>query len=440
MRIVLLLTILLLLPGLPTRAEEESGKKPDPTKTIEKLAAEKRDALILVHTHGQDDEERSQIGCFVDAEGRAVVRAVEFSNPKTPGFYRINGARLKAPELLAIDTDYQLALVKFPEKPKAWIEAREEGVPLMSEKVGLMPVVGKRTAIVGPASCYFMRILVESINMRLVTVFNLAAGPSMGNPTSFPGCPVIDQNGKLCGLMAYMPLANNWQGYPITPAEAIYKLVENGSSIQEPIPYPLKGELNPFDQGIYHPEYLKAVKLLVAGENLQKAIEHLMAAQEDMPDSRAIKVMHMEVLSTARYDSGTKLEKDDKIIALAKQLDPGPDAHRDEKIFYLGTMGEAHRMIKQPRKAIDFFEKQIALSPDNYHTPHANLSHIYSELRDMDKSIEHMQKSLAIFPTNLGFLEALSYLLGEKGRWKEADKITDQIFIYESLLTPLPSW
>lgn len=90
-----------------------------------------------------------------------------------------------------------------------------------------------------------------------------------------------------------------------------------------------------------------------------------------------------------------------------------------ESWFFLNNLGNAYHDAHETAKAIDSYNRSIALKPD-YELPYVNLAVLYKETGDPDKAITYFQKALAINPTMATAHNDLAMVYLDRGNTKKA--------------------
>lgn len=431
MKLHLLLLLALALTGWSVHAEEA-----DPNELILKIATEKRGAIIYSERSRKDtDNPNTVYGCFIDAEGTAIIGVGVFCRPEKPRFHDMQNEELPAPRLLAIDELNLMAVVKFDHKPETWIEPRKEPLSLMMEPIGILTARGNRPALVGVATARCSANYADSRIQGLRNMLNMAVGAPLGKPVIVVGSPIIDSKGQLCGLFYTQSTQALGRSYVGTPVGELRDLLGRAEKSTEPIAYPLKPDLQPVDPAVKHLGYSKALYASYKNEPAE-ALDHLKSALKDHPDSQLLKIMHFNMVMMGRYGN-LELASDEELLALIKATDPGPDAGKDARALYLFRLANYHRFARQTDEAISLFEKAIELTPEGYWEPHRDLCQIHIDAGNIDKAIDQARKTLIGNPADLPVLKWLAETLAAKRLWDEEAKITEQIYTIERLARPV---
>ena len=432
MRALLFIAIVgagLMAPLGAADGEAEAQKR----KKLMELAAQKQKAVIrswpvkppkgaTVGTFG--------VGCFIDREGTAVMGLGPFLDPLEQGFV-CGDQKLKRPQLLHVDPVYMIAVVKFDHQPEVWLELRKEPLASRKEWAAALTIRGNRPALAGPVWGRWKGEDTSMRQIRLITQMNLLA-PRTTQPILVAfGCPVIDEQGRLCALFGRIPTDPTRRGYYISPSDQWAQSIDKARQNQEPLDYPLSGEQNPRDPAGDSPAYRTAVLAAQRGES-ELALAEIDKGLKRHPNSRLLKRTRMMIIRSG-LNSDQLEDRKQEVLEIAKGLKPASEATVDEWILYWYHLGVGHRLAGDDDQATASLQRAVKLAPKGISFLHYELGVLHDRAGRREEALESWLKATESQPSNLTHLEILTHRLGEAGRWEEEDKFTNDTYEIERL-------
>jgi len=406
-------------------------------KQLLELAAEKKQALIFGHPGKHMKEPgiiHMGIGCFIDADGMAVMSLESFIAPKVHDFY-LGGQELKRPKLLYVDPVNMIAVAKFDHKPTVWIEPRKEAMESRKEWAAMLTYQGELPALTGPIWGRWKSFDPLAREPALKTVIELVTGRPAGEAVVGNGCPVIDDRGRLCGLLASLPSSQLNKSISVSPTDAWIDAIDKAREAKEGIAYPLKGKDNPKDPACTIPGYYASVAAMQRGK-YEVAMAEVEKAIQDHPESILLKRLRLDIIHGAAGSEQLK-ERQKDMLKFAQAMKPGAEATPGERAMYLYYLGKGHRMVGDLNLAAECLQEVGALAGGKFAALDYEFFILHQRAGRRDEAIAALIKAAKAKPTSLIYLEPLTQLLAQAGRWEEEQKFTDDIYEVERLTQPV---
>lgn len=394
--------------------------------TLLKRVAEKNGALIVTENATQGLPTLS-CGCFVDQEGLAVTSLNNFTGKEMPHFVTMGGVKLGIPSIRHVDAARSLAFVKFDHRPEVWAQPREDQVPLKTELVAIVIPNQRPTALVGPVWARLECAGFTGTGLTVHTIASIAAGlPPAPKGYLWSGAPVLDFEGKLCGVMESTGQLGINLRLAASPSDLWFPNFLEAQKAEKAIPFPLPPELNPVDPAVNHPGYAEAINLHNAGQHAQ-AEARLKTALNVHSGSFLLKNLRFDI---------TKHLRPEDLVAMANEMKPASGDNKVTEAFYFSRLGEAKMINDDIPGAALAFRESIRLAPVANPFPRQRYSALLANQQEYKEALRYAQEVVDGEPDNLEALYRLSELLGRNQRWEEEGKISELIYELENLYKP----
>ena len=374
-------------------------------------------------------------GVFVSEGGHVLTAIQPFLGDALPVVKSASdGAATSIDSVVALFPEKDLVLVKLKHHPRRWLE------------------VSNKTMDVGNAVAFLVQdnesprhsgVILAQRSVRRTTKIGfpfervLAIGTRRprqqpdGDTTLPKGSPLVDQGGRLCGVMNTFQVSEGQFLVEAHPLEAVADAISAAIQGDAKVTFPIPDAMNRMNRIVMVPEFSLAVEAHQKSE-FEKALKHVDALLAKYPEDPVVRVLQLDILDAAGRDQ----ERQELLETLSR-------AGSKVKFDPYELLDQRFRMLHEQRQwnqAIAAAHELVKHSPEDFPAPAANLARCYvsrgmeSGNRDDLLSAEKWFKvAMEHGSDNISLLTSYEALLSQLQRWEEADQISARIMELEKI-------
>jgi hypothetical protein len=401
--------------------------KRDAPPELIKMANSKRAAVFYTMQIVGKGAGLAFFGFFISGDGLALCPLEVLCWKEAPRFRAGSHGEvaLKTPVVLAIFEEEGLALVKFAYKPELSLTLSDELAKLGTWVAILAPPMAPES-VTGPILAHRGYTFHSKLRVQRQPKkhYSIAAPSKASFGSSVAqGGPIVDAEGEVVGIYSasvQMPSQTFAMAHPSVGLPArIEEAVKKGSHAKVPIPM----EDQPFDPVIYNKEYMDG-SMAETAMDFVKARKCAKDVVAKFPDSRYAKFWEYMMVGSW----GLEPEIQPKLLEGLKVPEDAPAWERGIYQFFLGSSllaeGKTDEAILALRKSDELYPEGMACG---------TLVTLCQRAGQLKEAELYARKATKFAPDRIDYWDALRKILEAEGKYKEADGLTDRIYLLEHL-------
>ncbi|NWK54992.1 hypothetical protein HW115_05190 [Verrucomicrobiaceae bacterium N1E253] len=406
-----------------------SKKAPD---GLREKTQTKRSALFYIARPTQNGV-AVEVGFFFGEKGLAVCHLRPFCRKEELKFHLADKHKtpLKAPTVVATFPKEELALIKFADKPKGAtsLSISTEATPVGSWIAVLSPEVAS-DLVLGPILSH----RTTAINYEMknpeapAKQFSFATGRGpRQNAALFRGAPLLNLRGEVVALY-HSPLPLPIQTFRLaTPTQGLSDRIAGAVKKGERLDTPLRAEDHGFDPVEFTDEWQELqIPLHKRNIDFAKADQLVRDLVEKFPNSFLVQQKQFTIENMKLRSSSANPTK---FVELAKGLKHLAKDHAAAEAFYLVCLGDALFAAGKIEEATAALKKADKLYPAGGSA--GTLAHMYAKKGNWEQAEYYYRRIILLTPERIAFWDDLQTVLISRGKMKEADEVSDRVFLLE---------
>ncbi len=333
------------------------------TEQTQEILEKNQAGVVYLTVLGDEKETVAEGSGFVVEQGVIATSYLLVSQAKSVAGKNFKGKKVKIEGILAVDKNLNLALLKIKGKTPALSMGNSDELNI-GKKV--YAVGSNELGEIGASEGTVRNILEIEPTKRFVET-------SLSIPQSFNGAPLIDENGKVLGMIVFLERRLKF----ILPSN-LMKTVQKKNLVK----------FKDYQQE----DYLATFEGAYLAGKVASLVDETGRAEEYLEKVVELSPVNIEAISllASVYNRQRNYQK----AASAYQKIIDLDNNREDAYYQLGIV---NLRLGKYRDAIAPLQKAVELNPD-YKDAHFYAGNAYKELKDLPKAVEAYENYLNLKP------------------------------------------
>jgi tetratricopeptide (TPR) repeat protein len=412
-----------------------------PAGLVETAETKRESVIILKHRWPAPTVGKMTSGFFVSGDGLAICPLLNFCKDGVSTNYEAyDGSALRPPDLIAVYGDLELALLRFPDKPAAWLEFAEQKpaspswLVMLSNNRMCRPLPGQIFRYNRGSNSSMPRPKYKE-PWEIFTV--VAGGSPLTSSSIIFGAPMLDSSGRVVAFLeSESPFSPTYAGKLRTgrPLTGLGARIEASSKNQSPVPIPVPMAQHPYDPAYLDPLRTQAAAVFAAG-NPKEGFEKVDALVRKYPDSRYARRFRFYMMRSDRLNASQPLEKP-TLEEIIKQGQLADDEHPVNRCYHLIEVAQSQTHSGDWTSGLATYRAAIEAAPEDAGLAYANLGHYALFKEKYEDAAAHYLRATELMPSRIDFHEKYQTALQKLGKWDEEAEVSDRILLLERLFAP----